>query len=508
MNKGKVFLVGAGPSDVGLFTLKGKAVLEAADVVVYDALVGQAVLHLIPEHVRRIDVGKRAGDHPVPQGEINQILLREALAGNTVVRLKGGDPFLFGRGGEELELLVEYGIPFEIVPGVTSAIAVPAYAGIPVTHRDFCSSVHIITGHTKKNPEAEIDYDALVRLNGTLVFLMGAGALETICARLIEAGLAPDTPAAILERGTTAAQRRVAADVACLPLLAARAQIKTPAIIVVGEVCSLAEKFAWAEHRPLGGKRIIVTRPRALASKLVHLLREKGAEVVELPSIVTQPITPNLPLDHALAQISRYSWLVFTSPAGVEIFFSHLRQSRMDIRALAGVKLAAIGSATAKEIERRGLLVALMPEAYNAVELADKLALTVGKEERVLIARAKEGTPDLTDKLNEQCIAYDDVALYDTLYTCEDAAAVSEMLDAGELDYVAFTSASTVRGFVNTLGKRDYSKLHAVCIGQSTEKQAKEYGMQTHTAQQATIESMMDLMIQLSKGEQENDTAE
>ncbi|WP_343277458.1 uroporphyrinogen-III C-methyltransferase, partial [Ligaoa zhengdingensis] len=317
---GKVILVGAGPGDSGLLTLRGRAALEAADVVVYDALVGQGVLAMIPPNARRINVGKRSSNHLVPQHEINQILLHEAQEGNNVVRLKGGDPFLFGRGGEELELLAEHGVDFEVVPGITSAIAVPAYAGIPVTHRDFTSSLHIITGHTKAKAEAQIDYPSLVKLNGTLVFLMGISAMPTIMEGLLAGGIDPDMPAAVLERGTTAHQRRVVSTVKNLVEDACAAGIKTPAIIVVGRVCALAGQFHWAEDRPLGGLRILITRPRELMSAFAGRLRALGAEVVELPSIATQAIPDNTALTGAFSCLDRYQWLTFTSPSGVRIF--------------------------------------------------------------------------------------------------------------------------------------------------------------------------------------------
>ena len=273
---GKVWLVGAGPGDVGLFTLKGRDVLQNADVAVYDALVGQEVLGLIPESARLIFAGKRSGTHYLRQEETNRVLLEEALKGNKVVRLKGGDPFLFGRGGEELELLAANHIPFEIVPGVTSALAVPAYSGIPVTHRDYCSSVHIITGHRRNDHSYDIDFDALVRTKGTLVFLMGIAALPDICRGLLAAGMDAKTPAAVLERGTTADQRRISASLGTLEAVCADAEIMTPAIIVVGRVCALAEDFAWAEKRPLAGVKVLLTRPKELISGMAALLRSRG----------------------------------------------------------------------------------------------------------------------------------------------------------------------------------------------------------------------------------------
>ena len=278
MEKGKVWLVGAGPGDVGLFTFKGYKTLLNADVVVYDSLVGHGVLSLIPEGAKCINVGKRANHHTMPQWRINEVLLEEAQKGLRVVRLKGGDPFLFGRGGEELELLEENGIPYEVVPGITSPLSVPAYNGIPVTHRDFCSSLHIITGHKKEGEEYNIDFKALVETKGTLVFLMGVTAMNDICTSLIKAGMDPDMPAAVLQQGTTAKQRRVVATVSTLKEEADKAKIEAPAVIVVGKVCQLEEKFAWYEKLPLAGYRVLVTRPKDLISSMSEKLRKQGAE--------------------------------------------------------------------------------------------------------------------------------------------------------------------------------------------------------------------------------------
>ncbi len=321
MKTGKVWLVGAGPGDIGLFTLKGLKVLERADVVVYDSLVGQGVLSRIPEGAKLINVGKRASHHIMRQENINQVLLEEAQKGLRVVRLKGGDPFLFGRGGEELELLEENGIPYEVVPGVTSSIAVPAYNGVPVTHRDFCSSVHIITGHKRAGKEYDIDFRALVNTKGTLVFLMGVSALPDICAGLMNAGMEKDMPAAILQKGTTAGQKRIVATVSTLEEEVKRQGIETPAIIVVGKVCTLAEKFGWYEKLPLAGWKVLVTRPKELVSRTADKLREKGAEVLELPAIRTVPMEDQSRLYGAMDQLETYQWIVFTSPTGVRVFF-------------------------------------------------------------------------------------------------------------------------------------------------------------------------------------------
>ena len=356
---GKVWLAGAGPGDASLLTLKVKKWMDEADVIIYDALISAEILSLIPDGKEWIYVGKRSGHHCVRQEEINQILLREAKAGKNVLRLKGGDPFVFGRGAEEAECLAAEGIPFEIIPGVTSALAVPAYAGIPITHRDFASSFHVITGHAKEGKKIEIPYDALAKLNGTLIFLMGITAMEEICRGLIQAGMDENTPAAVLEKGTTARQRRLVSTLARLWEDAKAFQVQTPAIILVGKVCTLSEKFDWVKSLPLWGKQILTTRPRQNSSRLAGRLRELGAQVIELPSITTKPVWPNEVLGTILGSIREQEseqWLVFTSPIGVQTFWKQLRMLKMDVRNvfLPHVKVAAIGSGTAKELEQDG----------------------------------------------------------------------------------------------------------------------------------------------------------
>lgn len=488
---GKVWLVGAGPSDAGLFTLKGRDVLEQADVVVYDKLVGQGIMAMIPSHVRKISVGKESGHHPVPQPEINDILLREALDGNKVVRLKGGDPFVFGRGGEELELLCQHHIPFEIVPGITSAVAVPAYNGIPVTHRDFCSSFHIITGHTKKSEEAEINYDALVKMEGTLIFLMGLTAMPRICKRLMEAGMDPHMPAALLERGTTAHQRRVVATVETLPEAARKAAIKTPAILIVGKVCALEKDFHWAEDRPLGTLKIAVTRPKDRSSAMARRLSELGAEVVLMPAIETEPIRENAALQKALSNIGDYRWIVFTSAAGVECFYEEMENCRMDIRSLAGIRFAVIGTGTKKAVEKKGVFTDLMPQEYSGAALGQALAQEASPEDRILIPRSAIGTEDVIKPLLQVGLVFDDIPVYDT------RTAQSSPYDES-VDYVAFTSASTVRGFVSLNPNLDYSAVKAVCIGKQTAAAAAEYGMDIRISRQATIDSMVEMFLELA----------
>lgn len=506
--KGKVWLVGAGPGDAGLFTLKGKQVLDQADVVVYDKLVGQGILSMIPVGAELIFVGKVSGNHAVPQHEINEILLKEALSGKKVVRLKGGDPFVFGRGGEELELLRENHVPFEIVPGITSAVSVPAYNGIPVTHRDFVSSLHIITGHTKKNDEADIDYESLVKLGGTLVFLMGVSAMPKICKGLLAGGIEPDMPAAILERGTTAHQRRVISDVSNLPKDAERAGIKTPAIIVVGRVCSLEKDFHWAEDRPLGGLKIAVTRPKDRISTLSEKLVILGAEVVMMPTVRTETIKDNILLEQAISDIRRFDYVAFTSPAGVKVFFDKLKIMKKDIRELGIIKFAAIGPATKAVIEKMGILVDLMPSVYSGESLGTMIAdesakwgIKIGREPEILIPRAKVGTDEVIRPLQEAGIKYADIPIYDTFEGC-DAEELTEherLVDfsSEEVDYVAFTSASTVRGFVDMSGLREFTGVKAVCIGEKTAEEARKHQMQIFVAKQATVDSMVECLLDL-----------
>lgn len=487
---GSVILVGAGPGDPGLLTQKGRQAIENAQVVVYDRLVSPAILSLIPRDAEKINVGKESSNHLVPQEEINRILLRKAQEDKRVVRLKGGDPFLFGRGGEELELLEAAGIPFQVVPGVTSALSVPAYAGIPVTHRDFCSSVHIITGHARAGAELHIDFEALRRTGGTLVFLMSVSSLPRICRGLLDAGMAPDMPAAVVERGTLPRQRKLVSTLEKLPSEAEKAGVKSPAIIVVGKVCALSSRFDWFDGLPMKGKTVVVTRPEDRSGTLTQRLRELGAEVVDYPCIRTVAREENPELEEAMENLSRYRCLVFTSPAGPEIFFRRLRAAGRDARALSGLTLAAIGPKTAKAMERFGVTADLMPETYDSDHLAKALETV---EDPVLLCRASRGSTALPEMLERKGIPFADVPVYDTVY----AAPAPQKVDAllGETLLVTFTSASTVRGFVESLPGRDLKNVIGCCIGKQTEAEAKKYGLATVVSQEATMESLVECIL-------------
>lgn len=499
MGTGKVWLVGAGPGDIGLFTVKGMEVLQQAEVVVYDSLVGQGVLSAIPGHARLVYVGKRASHHTMPQEEINKILLEEAEKGFRVVRLKGGDPFLFGRGGEELELLAEHGIPYEIVPGVTSPLAVPAYNGIPVTHRDYCSSLHIITGHKRAGEKYDIDFGALVKSKGTLVFLMGVTALGDIMNGLLEAGMDREMPAAILQKGTTSGQKRVVATVGTLEEETRKNKIETPAIIVVGKVCSLARDFAWYEKLPLSGTKVVLTRPRHLISRTAALLREKGAEVLELPSIRTEPMESQSRLYDAFSRLGEYSWLVFTSPTGVEVFFKEMEKMEKDVRILGNIKIAVIGEGTRKKLKEHGLYPDLIPEVYDGDSLGAALAKEVNKGDRILIPRAEKGNKNLVALLAQTGASVEDLPTYRTVYEKSSLIDEKKEFESGQPCLAVFTSASTVKGFVEGTKGLDYTKVRAACIGKQTKAEAEKYGMCAYMAEKATIESLVGLVEKMKE---------
>lgn len=496
--KGKVWLVGAGPGDAGLLTLKGREVLGQAQVVVYDHLIGDGVLCLIPESAEKIDAGKEAGDHPVSQGEINRILLEKALEGKRVVRLKGGDPFLFGRGGEELEVLADAGVEFEVVPGVPSATAVPAYCGIPVTHRDFSSSVHIVTGHRKTDGAAEIDYEALVRAGGTLVFLMGVKTLPEICRNLIRAGMPGDRPAALLQQGTTAGQKRILASLQTLPEEALRQRAEPPAVIVVGKVCALASDLSWREKLPLSGRKILVTRPREMMPSLAGKLRELGAEVLEVPAVRICPVQGKRAgrVREEIRRISGFDWIAFTSPSGVRVFFDvFLRGEKKDLRDLAGCRIAALGSGTSRELEKRGLYPDLVPAVHDSRSLGRCLAQACGEGERILIPRSSAGSPDLIEELEKGGdLSVVDLPLYDARPESGGAVDLEGKFRSGSIDCAVFTSASGVRAFAESVPGLDLSGVKAACIGRKTREAAEKLGMESAAAEDASEKALVQLI--------------
>lgn len=493
---GKVTLVGAGPGGRELLTLAGAAAIEKADAVVFDRLVNEDILGLIPETAVRVNVGKENNHHPVPQDQINEILVRLAKEGKNVVRLKGGDCYLFGRGGEECEYLLENGVPFQVIPGVTSALAAPAFAGIPVTHRDFCSSVHIITAHARAGKPLQIDFDSLVKEGGTLVFLMGLTALEQVMAGLLAAHIAPDMPAAVIENGTRGNQRKVVATVSDLAPQVRAAGLKSPALIIVGKVCTLSDRLDWFTPLPLHGKTVVVTRPRERAGTLAARLREQGANVIEAPCIQTVERENVQPLADALRQ--KHDWAVFTSPAGVHAAVHALAKLGRDLRALYGMKLAAIGRGTADALAGYGLTADLIPAQYDGEHLADALLEALPQGGAALLLRAAAGGQILPEKLKAAGVYVTDVPLYDTEYSCAKADELRAMLEQGAADIVTFTSMSTVEGFVQAVGAADYTGFTALCIGEQTAQAARRYNMNVKIAENATIDAMIACLLEES----------
>lgn len=497
MKKGFVALVGAGPGEVGLLTLRGKELIEAAEVVVYDRLVSEEILRLIPPQARRIDVGKESSRHTVSQDIINEILLKEAQNGSLVVRLKGGDPYVFGRGGEELELLHQNNIPFEVVPGITSAIAAPSYAGIPVTHRDYCSSLHIITGHQKENEPLKIDFDSLVKLNGTLIFLMGVAALRQLTEGLINAGMDPLMPAAVIQNGTRPDQRRLTATLATIHESAVRENIKSPAVILVGRVCTLSGCCDWFTARPLSGARVIVTRPAESEGTLSGRLKSLGAGVYDFPCIRIEEIEDNEELDHAIGRLKEFCWLAFTSKNGVAVFFEYLKRQKLDSRALARLKIAAVGTQTAMELQRYGITADFVPEIFDGAHLGRGLAKRTVAGEQILILRARNGNEELINLLEENGRAYLDVSVYDTVSIHDYREGIARLLSEQEPVYVTFTSASTVEGFMANAGENDLSDILGICIGSQTAKAAEKYGLNHVVSATATIDGMLDKLLEV-----------
>jgi len=474
---GKVYLVGAGPGDPGLITVRGRECLEHADVVFYDSLANDALLEYAPR-AEHIFAGKSADKHHLTQDEINALLITHAKSGRRVVRLKGGDPFVFGRGGEEALALAENGIPFEIVPGVTAGIAVPAFAGIPVTHRGASTSVTLITGHDERALESgEIDI-ARIPMKGTLVFYMSVRNLPLIVRQLMQLGRDPQTPVAVVASGTHAKQRTIIGTLETIVDACADEGIAPPAVAIVGEVVRMHEKLAWFESLPLFGKRIVVTRARNQASELVRQLHELGADVFEFPTIEIEPANVTEPFDY----IGKYDWLVLTSVNGVEMLFERLEELGQDARDLAGVKLCVIGSATAEALRKRFLRVDLMPEKYVAEDLMAALLAhepqLAGK--RFLMPRADIARSFLPEELRKHGAEVTELVAYRTVAP-ESSEARAEALLAYRPDVITFTSSSTARNFYDMIGPERVAAVKSYAafasIGPITARTANDLGM-------------------------------
>jgi uroporphyrinogen III methyltransferase/synthase len=484
MGKGKVYLIGAGPGDPGLITVKGLKCLERADVLVYDYLANEQLLSLVKEGSEKIYVGKKGGDHTLPQGKINELIIGRAKEGKIVARLKGGDPFIFGRGGEEAEELARAGIPFEIVPGVTSAIAVPAYAGIPLTHRDFTSTVAFITGHEDPSKEeSKIPWDKISTGIGTLVFLMGVGNLPMIASELIKNGRDPQTPVALIRWGTLPEQETILAKLADIGEIAKAQKLRPPVIILVGEVVALREKLNWFEALPLFGKRILVTRSREQASELSEQLRELGAIPIEFPTIGILPPESWVDVDHCLNRVVLYDWIIFTSANGVRFFLKRLLALGRDVRDLKGPKVCAIGPKTAESLEALKIRVDLIPKEYRAEAIFEGLKKDNLRGKKILIPRARVARDVLPEELRKAGAGVDVVEVYQTVLPKENIDEIRDLLKKRVIGAVTFTSSSTVSNFVEMLGPKEAMELIAgtvvASIGPLTAEKARTLGIET-----------------------------
>jgi uroporphyrinogen III methyltransferase/synthase len=497
-SKGTVYLVGAGPGDAGLLTLRGAELISRADVVVHDALVNPDLLRLAPASAEIIYGGKRAKDHAIPQDELNQLLVAKAREGKCVVRLKGGDPYVFGRGGEEAEELADAGIRFEVVPGISSIVAGPNYAGIPLTHREHCSSFTVITGHEDPTkPETALDYDQLARTPGTKVILMGVERIRQIAESLVAHGMDQATPVGMVRWGTTGRQQSIEGTLGTIADVVAREKFSAPAVTIIGGVVKLRGKLNWFEHRPLFGQRIVVTRTREQASQLSRQLLELGAEVLEIPTIKIQPPDERVALVEALQGIGEYDWLVFTSPNGVTSFFECFFKAFDDVRAIGNVRIAAVGPATAAKLKELHLRVDVMPEEYVATKIAAAFKKFESIENlRVLIARAQVANPELPKALEELGGIVDDVAVYKTVAETEDrTGAAARLLEAGA-DWITFTSSSTVENFHARFDLpkllRQFPMTKLASIGPETSKAITALGLNPALeAKQHTIDGLV-----------------
>ena len=496
--KGKVYIIGAGPGDVGLITLKGIECLRVADVVIYDYLVSKDLLQYARAEARLIYAGKQGGAHTLSQWQINDLLVKEAKAGNTVARLKGGDPFIFGRGGEEAEKLAASNVPFEVVPGVTSAIAVPAYAGIPLTHRGLTSTVAFVTGHEDPTKDkSDIDWQALAHI-GTLVFLMGVKNIGEIAEELTKNGKPPETLAALIRWGTMPRQEIITGTLANISALARKRKFAPPAILVVGKVIDLRNTLSWFEQKPLFGRGIVITRPEKQADDLARLLINEGANPIHFPTIKIVPPPDWHDLDAAIKKLEDYDWLIFTSANGVAFFFERLFAKKKDIRDLKGIKICCIGPATAQQVESKGIRVDLVPEKFISEGILESFSgINLGGK-KILIARAAKARDVLPAGLKKLGAKVNVVTAYVTVNSGKKKKELETLFKENQVDVITFTSSSTVNNFVKIMG-RNFSLPKGVkiaCIGPVTAATAARAGFSVDIHQEEyTMEGLVQALI-------------
>lgn len=505
---GKVSLVGAGPGDWRLLTLGAKAALEEAEVVIYDRLASKQIMGFVPEDAECIYVGKASNQHTLKQDEINDLIVKKALEGKRVVRLKGGDPFVFGRGGEEAIFCREHGVPFDIYPGVTSAIAAPAYGGIPVTHRHVAASFTVVTGHEDPDKEGSSHrWEHLAQGADTLIFLMGVENLPHIQQQLLKWGKDPKTPAAFIRWGTRPNQETWTTTLGEALELRDKEKIKAPAIFIVGPVVELREELAWFDKQPLFGKRILVTRARQQASQLSVLLEKAGAEVFETPMIQMNSPTSWQIVDRAIDYLSEYSWIVFTSPNGVEHFIKRLYHQKKDTRSFGEAQIAAVGSSTARALLKNGLQADLIAEEFRAESLLGALKERISSGDAVLLVRPEEARNILPDGLEKMGVQVTIAPVYQTVMVPDQEEVVKELLEEDKIDWVTFSSASTVQNLLDVLGesgKKWLEKVNIAAIGPITAEEVIKAGLQVDVISSThTIPAMVEALIE-REGEKEN----
>lgn len=495
--RGKVYLVGAGPGDYKLITLKALECIRKSDVIVYDRLANIEYLKEAKDNCEFINVGKASSNHILPQDDINRLIADKALEGKIVTRLKGGDPYVFGRGGEEAELLRDENIDFEVVPGITSPIGGLCYAGIPITHRDHASSFHVITGHPRKDGKEtkEINWNALANVKGTLVFLMGIANLKNISENLIKEGKDKNTPVAFISWATRSNQRVVTATLENAYEVALKENIKPPTLIVVGSVVNLREKLNFFEQKPLFGKNIVVTRCRTQSSALAEKISDMGGNPIEIPTIKIQKVEDNKELEAEINRIKDYTYIIFSSKNAVDIFFEKLNDMGYDTRALYNSKICAVGAETAKAIKSRGIITDIVPEKYVAEGLYEELKDIINENDKILIPRAKNARDFLVNKLSEKCYIKE-VITYESVIDNNKKNLALEVIEDENVDYITFASSSTVKNFITLIGKEKLKKLEnkkIISIGPITSKTIEDFGLKVYKeAEVATIDSMID----------------
>lgn len=491
----KVYLIGAGPGNAGLITVRGLELVRKADVLIYDQLGTSEFLKEAPKNCQMFDVGKSAGNHKLSQDGINELLYQKAKEFTTVVRLKGGDPYIFGRGGEEFLYLQERGINVEVVPGVTSAISAASYAGIPITHRGYTTSMAIVTGHEAEKETSDINWNALAGI-GTVVFLMGVKNISQICQSLIASGKSPDTPVAMVRYGTQSRQESYFGKLSTMPEIVIQKNIQAPCVTIVGNVVDLHNKLNWFEKLPLFGKRIVVTRSRAQSSNLLATLKELGADAIECPTIKISEIENNQALQDFINNNNTYTHLVFTSVNGVNTFIEKLLAQGKDLRILYGKKLVCIGPATAEAFKQKGIIADYIPETYVAEAMIPWFEKQPKGKIAILRAeKAREVLPEALSKLEHDV---DVIPLYHTEFESEINSEVTEYLKNSQIDYVTFTSSSTVEGFAKLLEGSDIKpdKIPAAVIGPVTAETCKKYGFPVKiAAEEYTIPGLVQMII-------------